>query len=240
LRSVIAQTKSGQQQPASQSAEAASSSSPNAKPTEASNSNTVSATDKSYAGGWFEPLTLINVGLLIVIAIQAYIDRKQLKVMKDSLAIGTRAYVGVHGIEADWGNGILYLTIENTGHIPADHIDISVLAEVIFPISHDKAQTFPHDFNCQFYQAKLFPGTLKIKVRVPLDKVDEYLPLNPEEVILRVAGHISYQNGFGDDGCDFELTHWNAKEGWVVFPVLPPEEWAKLREQEKTSNENPN
>jgi hypothetical protein len=181
--------------------------------------------------------------VFVIVAVQAYIYKWQAKIMGDSLVISQCARVGVHSIEPDWPDQILYLIIENTGHVPADDIEVSGIAEVIIPMSANKAQVFDHAFKQPFYRAQLTSGNLKIKVRILLDRVPpEYLPLNPGNAIFRVAGHISYKDGFGNNECDFELTHWNANEGWVVFPVQTIEDWARIREQEKTShkNEKPN
>jgi hypothetical protein len=175
---------------------------------------------------------------------QSEILRKQAKSMDESVVFGLRAYVGVHSIEMDLAAKRIFIQIENIGKVPASEIKVDVemdirIALACTPVGYtaspwskpDAINLLSIPLRYDYGHAKLFPGNLKIKLIVPLDRwlTDEELFLIQQgHARFIVRGNINFCDGFNmDKNTAFALRYSHRVDCWLPHPVLSPEEEEK-------------
>jgi hypothetical protein len=191
---------------------------------------------KRQLQSWVPIITVIvSLVALLVIITQAVIYNQQRQVMNSqrevmhdqvqltekSLRVSERAYVGVASLTANLAQGEILITLENLGKVPANNI--SVQADAYWANwATRNLEPFPHeDFDAG--EVKLFPGSLKMRVVVPMRK------FNTEEISamrdskngsLFVVGIIQYEDGFGYA----DITKFNFK-----YTPPPNDNWIAVK-----------
>jgi hypothetical protein len=174
---------------------------------------------------------LISFAALVIIAVQAWIYNEQRKLMTSTLPImvdqtkimgtqtsisfsGQRAYVGVADLALDLNGGQITVLLENIGRVPADKIQVEVRETRQFAgASHGSINSF-----------ELFPGSLKMRVLVPLAHFDpkEVKSISARTEKLYISGTIKYDDGFGNPDITRFGFEYNPRpnEGWTARPQL--------------------
>jgi hypothetical protein len=157
---------------------------------------------------------------------QSEVMARQTTIMDKTLVFGTRAYVGVKKLGADYRGRKIHLIIENVGRVPANNIQIMLefrvqILRTLLPLTqpptgwHAKGydpdcwgKTIPF-LHAYGKRTKLFPGQ-------PLDVITFIEPYHlarseimlvelGEGVRVRIRGEIRYSDGFHRD----KVTHYD-------------------------------
>lgn len=190
-------------------------------------------------------------GQLVAVQDQVEIMEGQAKSMDESVVYGLRAYVGVHSIDYDPETDRVFLQVENIGKVPAENIDVFIEIEVKVPAKFlpfrpfiervlndepDGPQTTTFGFRYRFgRKAKLFPGNLKIKIRIPLEPwFREELPLIRSGAARLVArGNINFMDGFHKDkNSPFSFRYRLSDKCWFPHPLLSADDLRKKQIEE--------
>ena len=181
----------------------------------------------------------LNLIVALAVIAQGLIYRKQWAVMERGLRVQARAYVGVHSIETEWNAERIAITIENTGHVPAEDIKATIELRAMIPkqwLQPNEEELSVRQVEHDFGHTKLFPGSLKIRTYAYLDRVPtKYHPLFVQgrgTMIIRCW--ISYGDGFGKsettEAAFYYIKDEGTKEGqWYTFPVRSTDEWVKMQ-----------
>lgn len=173
---------------------------------------------------------------------QAEVMARQTTIMDKTLVYGTRAYVGIKDLVADYRARRIHLYIENVGRVPANNIQVTLELRVqilrnLLPLTQPPTGwgAIGYDPDCwgitiPFLHAygkrtKLFP-------RQPLDIVTFIEPyhLSRSEIMLveqgegvrvRIRGEVRYSDGFHKD----KVTHYDFRYlggEWVPQQIDDP------------------
>ncbi|HXQ36926.1 MAG TPA: hypothetical protein VN843_23140, partial [Anaerolineales bacterium] len=176
---------------------------------------------------------IVAILTLMAIAIQAWIYDQQRTIMstqventQKNIQITERAYIGVASLKADLDHGEVVVMLENIGRKPAKAITMKADAYHINAVKLKKgAKT---NFNSG--EVRLFPGSFKMRVVVPLPECDpqEIRAISENRQFLYVDGIIQYDDGFGfTDSTTFAFKYIPPpREGWeaVDTPLAHLEE----------------
>lgn len=208
----------------------------------------------------FFTVNALSLLVLVAIAVQAYIYRRQWAVMKeqmeqakqqtrimgDSLIIETRSYVGIHSIETELTTDsqprsrTLIVRIENIGKVPAEDIKVSTVVSMWTPNKSRWAGNprgfYSEAFNNNFRHAKLFPGSLKFEIRVPLLPVfslSELILIAQQISIFTVSVKIEHNDGFNaPQQSEFFFHYLASANQWIPRAVVSPKELEKEQADE--------
>lgn len=140
---------------------------------------------------------LVIIGQAIIYNQQRQIMHRQAQVTEDSFRISSRAYVGVASLTANPESGTILMTLENLGKVPAKNI--TVQADAYLANWGGRLESFHMD-DFDAGEDELFPGSLKMRVIVPMKKFDsEEIRMIREKKTksLFIVGSIRYEDGFG-------------------------------------------
>jgi hypothetical protein len=155
----------------------------------------------------------LNLLILVVIAVQAYIYtgqwqvmREQSAKMKESFELVNRASVSVHSIELNKAEKVVLVRIENTGNMPAEHVSLFLKLvsfgpaeelETDNPSQEVKSASVREDYG----RTKLFKGTLPILLTFYLrsDWTDnDFRNIEKGRDGLSLVGFVQYGDGFSE------------------------------------------
>jgi hypothetical protein len=178
----------------------------------------------------------LNVLILLVVAVQAYIYRRQWEAMNKSL-IMERAYVGINDIGVNLAKKRLFIKIENTGSLPADSIQVYVGVDTIFNEKPCPPETYDYG------RFKLFKGTFKIQIVIPLERrlSDEDIAFVKDDAdVFIVKGYIDYRDGINKETqrTEFSLRYSPAENMWIprFIGEREPDNASNTRDAEKNPN----
>jgi hypothetical protein len=175
----------------------------------------------------------VSLLLLIVVAVQAWIYRQQLTVMRGQLnsmqatqnllvqqtdinkksLFVNRAYVGISTLSANIPAGQITLQIENVGKLPADRIKIMVReSRRVGSDTPGGSQTY-YDLGQQIVPGSKMPLVIHLARFSP----GEAQAIIDQKEVLFISGKITYQNGFGiEDSTTFGFEYIpKPNEGWT-------------------------
>ncbi|TAK00627.1 hypothetical protein EPO44_09625 [bacterium] len=183
--------------------------------------------------------TILTFALCLTTALYTYFSYQQWQMMRASLTVSQRAYVGVHSLQMDLSSGQVLVMLENMGKVPAQDIKVSAHTS---QEAEGKIRTSAHP-TFEAGHTQLFPGTFKIQVPIPLK---DFTPQEASNILtgrttLYVAGKIQYGDGFGNpQTSDFAFRYVPPPhEGWTAIPIVtfaelqqtPPQKEGKGNEQ---------
>lgn len=166
---------------------------------------------------------IISLAALFVIIKQALIYDQQRELMSQTqramdeqtsiIRVSQRSYVGVASITADLNERQIILAFENVGRIPADNIEVEIWE------SRRKAGENSLGSITRVKQKRLFSGSLKMEVVIPLDKlqVADISDIAARREKLYVIGKIEYEDGFGRQETEFAFEYGPPpNERWIA------------------------
>ena len=129
---------------------------------------------------------------------------------RDALHISESAYVSIGTPRIDAAQGLFYLPIQNTGHIPSGAVDI-IVHEATFNSPTIDPNTLPpaaeKHWKSQHF-ISITPGT-PVEISVLLRKIATQYLLQGQQVVV-VAGSISANDGFPDTPQRNSLFCWRS------------------------------
>lgn len=177
--------------------------------------------------------------------------RKQGQQAAEGLKISTRAYVGIHSIETELTRDsqprpkTLVVRIENIGKIPAEDIKVSSVVSMLTPTGRwagNPRAFYAETFTDDFKRAKLFPGSLKFEIPIPLMLYfsNPELTLIAQQIaIFTTSVKIEYKDGFNaSQQSDFFFHYFAGANKWIPRAVASPEELQK-EQADKQRGQNP-
>jgi hypothetical protein len=180
---------------------------------------------------WVEGL--LSAAVLSVVAVQAYIYRKQTEIMATTSVTSNRSYVGIHSIADRQMNDfekMILIKLENIGKVPADDIRVRIHLDALW-IGSDLVKTsaglrtnIGEVIDKYFGRTKLFPG--KLKIEIPIRYSNYFSDAETECIMtgfisLVVWGKIIYKDGFGG-GNVTEFSFHRADDGrWLIHAPWP-------------------
>lgn len=168
--------------------------------------------------------------------------QEQAKIMDKTLVFGTRAYVGIEKLVADYRARKIHLYIKNVGKVPANSIQVMLelrvqILRTLLPLTQPPTGwgAVGYDPDCwgmtvPFLHAygkrtKLFPGqTLDVITFIEpyhLSRSEIMLVEQGEGVRIRIRGEVRYSDGFHKD----KVTHydfWYLGGEWVPQQLDDP------------------
>ncbi|MDX6532008.1 MAG: hypothetical protein QOH41_4298 [Blastocatellia bacterium] len=167
----------------------------------------------------------IALALLIVAAVQASVYWSQRGIMRgqweamidalkqatrqadiagDALLINNRASVGVHSIEFNRNSKIVFVRIENIGHVPAKEIELFIHIIASMPVEIVEARKgmkskSDKTIKKSYGKTELFRGNLQIIIPINLESFlapEEIRLIVSEDALMLIRGYIDYTDGF--------------------------------------------
>jgi hypothetical protein len=172
--------------------------------------------------------------------------RQQTQIARVSLSISSQAYVCVHSIKLDLDKERIFIEVENLGRVPAHSIEVGVWLRLEIPPKLKRKHAGFQNIYKWGRQTELFPGNLRIKVRIPLK-----LWLGGEDIALIKSGHgrliaeglITFYDGFlprEPKNTNFAYVYRLTEQEWFPQRILSPEELEEKKTKEKNTGQNPN
>ncbi|HBB95575.1 MAG TPA: hypothetical protein DC054_09300 [Blastocatellia bacterium] len=176
---------------------------------------------------------LVSLLLLGVVAFQAFVYHRQLRVMRGQLdsmqstqtMLGeqteimkkslfvNRAYVGVNNLLANISAGQVTITLENVGKLPADKIRVMVRESR--RVGNDAVGGSENYYDLG---QQLIPGSkLPLVIKLSQFRKEETKTITSRSETLYVSGDITYDDGFGrSDPIKFGFEYLpSPNEGWT-------------------------
>lgn len=171
---------------------------------------------------------IISLAALIVISKELWIYDQQRQLMSETKTVmaeqneiiraAQRAYVGVASLKADLAGHKVVILLENVGQIPAKEIRMQ-LREV----RRKAGEPSVGSITLRNYD-QIFPGELKMRAILPLDRVGPTEVTNILEMkeILYVSVTLQYDDGFGEQKTSFFFEYIPPpNEDWIAVPEAP-------------------
>jgi hypothetical protein len=159
--------------------------------------------------------------------------------MEKSLRVTQQAYLVISDVQSDFDNRRVLITLDNTGHMPADNVSLKVYVHLLRTGISTAGE--PYEFGT--IRTKIFPGTLKTQAIVPLENLTEEDAehLRAGEINLLLLCQLEYENGFGfTEENEITLTHQRTpNDHWEILGMRPHGEMRK-RMEEAIKNQNVN
>jgi hypothetical protein len=178
----------------------------------------------------------IFTGLLLIVAYyQMIASQEATKAASEAIRISKvteRAYVAVKNVEVEWTTGKIYLTLENTGKIPTQTVNIRVSA---FRLNTtDMTQIASDTQAVPLYENDISPGVYVNKIVIQMTKLlshEELAVASGRETIAIMAG-ITYGDGFdADNHTAFACEYIHNR--CLATPLMNKERWLGTKEWEE-------